>query len=88
MYMETDFLSKLQNMRLSRRQFLRLSALGMVALVFWSPWRGQEQAGALALPSFLDDVVKDRDFSSMRTMTQAEYDQIDPTPDTLYIILA
>lgn len=75
-------------MKLSRRQFLRLSALGAFTLLFWSPWRSPEQAGALALPSFLDAVVKDRNFSSMQTMTQAEYDQINPSADTLYIIVA
>lgn len=76
-------LESLNKVKISRKRFLQLSALGVFGMFWWSPFKGE---GRSFLPANVEGVLGKLSFSKVEILTQAEYDAMQHDGSTLYIV--
>ncbi len=77
--------------KMSRKRFLQLSLVAIGGLLMWSPFResrGSSLLGSPALPNELASQLSFEGVQDVKFMTQREYDEVAPQPDTVYVITA
>jgi hypothetical protein len=82
-------LTNLDQLKMTRSRFLKLSLLGAGSVLLWSPFsdKASQFSSADELPAHLDALLENHSFSHVERLSQGEYDTLTPDADTLYVII-